>query len=134
MVGLCGGEGPICPEVSLDLDGDTRVDVEWFARSSPSLASWRVPSRRALPPSKYSDKDPIRVLGESGPMRDSLVQRATHEVSRIDRHSISGVRSSLRRNDHIVARGRVSVLSPSASRQTQPSQGSLVEPSPMGTD
>ncbi|PKI72245.1 hypothetical protein CRG98_007319 [Punica granatum] len=134
VVGLCGGEGPICPKVSLDIDGDTRVDVEWFARSSLSSASWGVPSCRALPPSKYSEKDPIRVLGESGPMRDSLVQRETHEVSRVEGHSILGVKSSPHRNGHTVAGGHVSVLSPGASRQTQPSQGSLVEPGPMGTD
>ncbi|PKI66334.1 hypothetical protein CRG98_013296 [Punica granatum] len=64
MVGLCSSEGPICPEVSLDLDGDACVDVEWFARSFLSSVSWGVPSRRTLPQSKYSEKDSIRVLEE----------------------------------------------------------------------
>ncbi|PKI64868.1 hypothetical protein CRG98_014735 [Punica granatum] len=32
VMGLCRGEGPICAEVSLYLDGDACVEVEWFVR------------------------------------------------------------------------------------------------------
>ncbi|PKI66968.1 hypothetical protein CRG98_012633 [Punica granatum] len=41
VMGLCSGEDPICPGVSLDLGGDARVEVEWFVRLSLSSASWR---------------------------------------------------------------------------------------------
>ncbi|PKI59989.1 hypothetical protein CRG98_019621 [Punica granatum] len=44
VMGLYSGEGPICPEVPLDLDGDACFEVDRFVRLSLSLASsgWRV--------------------------------------------------------------------------------------------
>ncbi|PKI45022.1 hypothetical protein CRG98_034594 [Punica granatum] len=51
-MGLCSGEGPICPGVSLDLSGDARVEVERFVRLSLSSASWGlVGGLGELPPS-----------------------------------------------------------------------------------
>ncbi|PKI74111.1 hypothetical protein CRG98_005490 [Punica granatum] len=56
VMGLCSGEGSICPEVSLDLGGDACVDVEWFVQLSLSPASWGVPIRRTTPSSKYEER------------------------------------------------------------------------------
>ncbi|PKI73732.1 hypothetical protein CRG98_005874 [Punica granatum] len=39
-MGLCSGEGPIRPGVSLDLGGDARIEVERFVRLSLSSTSW----------------------------------------------------------------------------------------------
>ncbi|PKI64282.1 hypothetical protein CRG98_015322 [Punica granatum] len=66
VMGLCSSEGLTCPGVSLNLDGDAYVGIQWFARSSPSSASKGVPLRLALLPSEYREKDPIRVLREVG--------------------------------------------------------------------
>ncbi|PKI72003.1 hypothetical protein CRG98_007619 [Punica granatum] len=72
VMGLCSGEGPICPGVSLNLGGDPRVEVERFVRLSLSSASWGVHIRRKPPSSKYEERVREEFSGRCEPVYRSL--------------------------------------------------------------
>ncbi|PKI45306.1 hypothetical protein CRG98_034306 [Punica granatum] len=72
VIGLCSGEGPICPELPLYLGGDARVEVEWFVQLSLSPASWGVPIRRTPPPLKYEERVREEFSGRCETMYRSL--------------------------------------------------------------
>ncbi|PKI73228.1 hypothetical protein CRG98_006363 [Punica granatum] len=92
-MGLCSGEGPICPSVSLDLGGDASVEVERFVRLSLSSASWGVHIRRKPPSLKYKERVREEFSGRYEPVYRSL--------------PVTGVSLG-----QTVARGHIGVLSP----------------------